>query len=165
IISPEGYILTNNHVAGSATKMKVKLSDGREFTAKLIGADQETDLAVIKIDTQGLPYAKLGNSDALEQGEWVIALGSPFGLDQTMTAGIVSAIGRDLSSAGQQFTRFIQTDASINPGNSGGPLINMNGEVVGINSMIFSNSGSSAGIGFSIPANLASKVYGQLVKN
>ena len=165
IISPDGYILTNNHVAGKATKMKVKLSDGRELTAKLVGADPETDLAVIKIEASGLTYAKLGNSDNLEQGEWVIALGSPFGLDQTMTAGIVSAIGRDLSGTGQQFTKFIQTDASINPGNSGGPLINMNGEVVGINSMIYSRSGASEGIGFSIPSNLASKVYGQLVKN
>lgn len=165
IISPDGYILTNNHVAGKATKMKVKLSDGRELTAKLVGADPETDLAVIKIDASSLPYAKLGNSDNLEQGEWVIALGSPFGLEQTMTAGIVSAIGRELTGTGQQFTKFIQTDASINPGNSGGPLINMNGEVVGINSMIYSRSGASEGIGFSIPSNLASKVYGQLVKN
>jgi serine protease Do len=165
IISPDGYILTNNHVAGKATKMKVKLSDGRELTAKLVGADPETDLAVIKIDASNLPYAKLGNSDSLEQGEWVIALGSPFGLEQTMTAGIVSAIGRELTGTGQQFTKFIQTDASINPGNSGGPLINMNGEVVGINSMIYSRSGASEGIGFSIPSNLASKVYGQLVKN
>ncbi len=165
IVSPDGYILTNEHVAGKASKMKVKLSDGREFTAKLVGTDPETDLAVIKIDADNLTYAKLGNSDVLEQGEWVIALGSPFGLDQTMTAGIVSALGRDLSRTGQQFTKFIQTDASINPGNSGGPLINMNGEVVGINSMIYSQSGASEGIGFSIPANLASKIYGQLVKN
>jgi serine protease Do len=164
IISPDGYILTNDHVAGNATKLQVKLADGREFKAKLVGTDQETDLAVIKIEAQNLPYAKLGDSDKLEQGEWVIALGSPFGLQQTMTAGIVSALGRDIQGAGQ-FTNFIQTDASINPGNSGGPLVNMNGEVVGINSMIISRSGASEGVGFSIPANLASKVYGQLVQN
>lgn len=164
VISSDGYILTNNHVAGDAEQIKVKLADGREFKAKRIGADPETDLAVIKIDTQGLPFAKLGNSDALEQGEWVIALGSPFGLEQTMTAGIVSATGRDIPSAGQ-FTHFIQTDASINPGNSGGPLINMQGEVIGINSMIFSQTGTSSGIGFAIPANLATKIYAQLIKS
>jgi serine protease Do len=164
IISADGYILTNDHVAGNATKLQVKLSDGREFKAKLVGTDPETDLAVIKIDAQGLPFAKLGDSDKVEQGEWVIALGSPFGLQQTMTAGIVSALGRDLGAA-QQFTNFIQTDASINPGNSGGPLVNMNGEVIGINSLIYSQSGASEGIGFAIPSTLASKVYAQLIKN
>jgi serine protease Do len=156
--------LTNDHVAGNASKLQVKLADGREFKARLVGADPETDLAVIKIEAQGLPYAKLGDSDKLEQGEWVIALGSPFGLQQTMTAGIVSALGRDLGAA-QQFTNFIQTDASINPGNSGGPLINMNGEVIGINSMIYSRSGGAEGVGFAIPSTLASKVYTQLVQN
>ncbi|HSB08722.1 MAG TPA: Do family serine endopeptidase [Blastocatellia bacterium] len=165
IISPDGYILTNNHVAGSADQINVKLADGREFKARVIGKDTETDLAVIKIDAQGLPYARLGDSDRLEQGEWVIALGSPFGLQQTMTAGIVSAIGRDLGTSAGQFTNFIQTDASINPGNSGGPLINMQGEVVGINSMIFSQTGTSAGIGFAIPSNLANKVYAALIKD
>ncbi|HKP88093.1 MAG TPA: Do family serine endopeptidase [Blastocatellia bacterium] len=164
VISSDGYILTNNHVAGDAEQIKVKLTDGREFKAKRIGADPETDLAVIKIETQGLPFARLGNSDSLEQGEWVIALGSPFGLEQTMTAGIVSATGRDLPGAGQ-FTHFIQTDASINPGNSGGPLINMQGEVVGINTLIFSQTGTSAGIGFAIPSNLATKIYAQLIKS
>jgi serine protease Do len=164
LISPDGYILTNDHVAGNASKLQVKLADGREFKARLVGADPETDLAVIKIEAQGLPYAKLGDSDKLEQGEWVIALGSPFGLQQTMTAGIVSALGRDLGAA-QQFTNFIQTDASINPGNSGGPLINMNGEVIGINSMIYSRSGGAEGVGFAIPSTLASKVYTQLVQN
>ena len=164
IISPDGFILTNNHVAGSASKIQVKLADGREFKGRLIGTDPETDLAVVKIEAQNLPYAKLGNSDKLEQGEWVIALGSPFGLQQTMTAGIVSAIGRDLG-ASSQFTSFIQTDASINPGNSGGPLVNMNGEVVGINSMIYSRTGGSEGVGFSIPSNLVSKVYGQIAKS
>jgi serine protease Do len=162
IISADGYILTNNHVAADADQINVKLADGRELKARRIGTDPETDLAVIKIDAQGLPFAKLGNSDSLEQGEWVIALGSPFGLDQTMTAGIVSAIGRALP--GSQFTPFIQTDASINPGNSGGPLVNMEGEVVGINTLIFSQSGTSSGVGFAIPSNLANKVYAQLVK-
>jgi serine protease Do len=163
IISPDGYILTNNHVAGDANEIKVKLSDDRELKARLIGADPETDLALIKIDGQNLPYAKLGNSSKLEQGEWVIALGSPFGLEQTMTAGIVSATSRDLRSG--PYDNYIQTDASINPGNSGGPLVNMQGEVVGINTLIFSRSGGSEGIGFAIPSDLASKVYTQLAKN
>src|SRR6266404_6817968 len=145
IISADGYILTNNHVAGDAEQINVKLADGREFKAKVVGKDSETDLAVIKIDATNLPFARLGNSDKLEQGEWVIALGSPFGLQQTMTAGIVSATGRDLGVPGGQFTNFIQTDASINPGNSGGPLVNMEGEVVGINTLIFSETGTSAG--------------------
>jgi serine protease Do len=164
IITPDGYILTNNHVVGEADQISVKLADGREVKARRIGTDPETDIAVIKVDLQGLPFAKLGDSEKLEQGEWVIALGSPFGLQQTMTAGIVSATGRDLPGAGQ-FTNFIQTDASINPGNSGGPLVNMQGEVVGINTMIFSRSGGSEGIGFAIPSNLTNKVYAQLIKS
>jgi serine protease Do len=163
IISADGYILTNNHVAGEAAEIKVKLADGREMKARRIGSDPETDLAVIKIDAQGLPFARLGNSSVIQQGEWVIALGSPFGLQQTMTAGIVSATGRDLPGAGQ-FTNFIQTDASINPGNSGGPLVSMQGEIIGINTLIFTRSGGSEGIGFAIPADLVSKVYAQLVK-
>ncbi len=163
IISADGYILTNNHVAGDAEQINVKLADGRELKAKVVGKDTETDLAVIKVDAQNLSFARLGDSDKLEQGEWVIALGSPFGLQQTMTAGIVSATGRDLGAMGQ-FTNFIQTDASINPGNSGGPLINMEGEVIGINTLIFSETGTSAGIGFAIPSNLATKVYAQLIK-
>ena len=165
IISADGYILTNNHVAGDADQINVKLADGRELKAKVIGKDTETDLAVIKVEAQNLSFARLGDSDKLEQGEWVIALGSPFGLQQTMTAGIVSATGRDLGVAAGQFTNYIQTDASINPGNSGGPLINMQGEVVGINTLIFSQSGTSSGIGFAVPANLATKVYAQLIKN
>ncbi len=163
IITPDGYILTNNHVAGEADEIKVKLSDGRELKARRIGTDPETDLAVIKVDAQNLPFAKLGDSSKLEQGEWVLALGSPFGLEQTMTAGIVSATGRDLRAG--PYDNYIQTDASINPGNSGGPLVNMAGEIVGINTMIFSRSGGSEGIGFSIPSNLANKVYAQLVKS
>lgn len=164
IISADGYILTNNHVVGEAEQINVKLADGREAKARRVGTDPETDLAVIKVELQGLPFAKLGDSEKVEQGEWVIALGSPFGLSQTMTAGIVSATGRDLPGAGQ-FTNFIQTDASINPGNSGGPLVNMQGEVIGINSMIFSQTGRNEGIGFAIPSNLTSKVYTQLIKS
>jgi serine protease Do len=162
IISPDGYILTNNHVAGGADEIKVKLYDGREFRARRVGVDPETDLALIKVDAQNLPYATLGDSSRLEQGEWVIALGSPFGLEQTMTVGIVSATGRRLGGA---YDNYIQTDASINPGNSGGPLVNMNGEVVGINTMIYSRSGGSEGIGFSVPSNLAKKVKEQLLRN
>jgi serine protease Do len=124
--------------------------------------DAETDLALVKIDAQNLPYATLGDSSKLEQGEWVIALGSPFGLDQTMTAGIVSATGRQF---GGTYDNYIQTDASINPGNSGGPLISMNGEVIGINTMIYSRSGGSEGIGFSVPSNIAKKVKEQLLRN
>ncbi len=163
IVSADGYILTNNHVAGDATEIKVKVADGTEYKAKLIGTDPETDLAVIKIEGNNFSFAKLGDSSRLEQGEWVIALGSPFGLAQTMTAGIISATGRDLRSG--PYDNFIQTDASINPGNSGGPLLNMQGEVIGINTMIFSRSGGSEGIGFAIPSSLTQKVYNQLVKN
>lgn len=166
IISQDGYILTNNHVAGDqAQQIKVKLADGREFKATRVGFDKETDIALIKIDATNLPYARLGDSDKLEQGEWVLAIGSPFGLQQTMTAGIVSATGRDLKTPDSQFTNFIQTDASINPGNSGGPLVNMQGEVVGINTLIFSRSGGNEGVGFSIPSNLVNKVYAQLFKS
>jgi len=162
IISPDGYILTNNHVAGAATEISAKLSDGREFKARRIGTDSETDLALIKVEAKNLPYATLGDSSKLEQGEWVIALGSPFGLEQTMTAGIVSATGRQF---GGVYDNYIQTDASINPGNSGGPLLNMNGEVIGINTMIYSRSGGSEGIGFSVPSNMAKKVQEQLLRN
>jgi serine protease Do len=162
IISPDGYILTNNHVAGPASEIKVRLYDGREFVARRIGVDSETDLALVKINAQNLPYATLGDSSKLEQGEWVIALGSPFGLDQTMTAGIISATGR---SFGGTYDNYLQTDASINPGNSGGPLINMNGEVIGINTMIYSRSGGSEGIGFSVPSNMAKKVKDALLTN
>jgi serine protease Do len=162
IVSPDGYILTNNHVAGSATEIKIRLYDGREFTGRRIGVDAETDLALVKINAQNLPYAALGDSSKLEQGEWVIALGSPFGLEQTMTAGIISATGRTF---GGTYDNYIQTDASINPGNSGGPLINMNGEVIGINTMIYSRSGGSEGIGFSVPSNTVKKVKDALLTN
>jgi serine protease Do len=163
IISADGYILTNNHVAGEADTMHVTLGDGREFSATRVGTDPETDLALIKIKApEALPYARLGNSDDVQQGEWVVALGSPFGLKQTMTAGIISAVGRSL---GGNLSDYIQTDASINPGNSGGPLVNMAGEVIGINDMILTSSGGNEGVGFAIPANTVNKVYAQLLKN
>jgi S1-C subfamily serine protease len=162
IVSPNGYILTNNHVASAAYELTVKLSDGRQFTARRIGVDPRADLALIKVEAQNLPAATLGDSSKLEQGEWVIALGSPFGLEQTMTAGIVSAIGRKF---GGPYDNFIQTDASINPGNSGGALVNMNGEVIGINSSIYSKGGGSEGVGFSIPSNIARQVKDNLLRN
>ncbi len=162
IVDKRGYILTNNHVVVEADKIIVKLPDGRQFDAKLVGADPATDLAVIKIDGKNLPFAKLGNSDNLDVGESVIAIGNPFGLEQTITAGIVSAKGR--SSVGlTDYEDFIQTDASINPGNSGGPLVNLNGEVVGVNTAIFSRSGGNQGIGFAIPINMARSVMVALI--
>jgi serine protease Do len=163
LVSPDGYILTNNHVVENADRIEVTLSDSRKFRATIKGTDQNTDLAVIKIEASGLPIAILGDSDEVQQGDWVLALGSPFGLQQTVTAGIVSATGRELG--GSQFSRFIQTDASINPGNSGGPLVNMQGQVIGINSMIFSPSGGNVGIGFAIAANTVREVFDQLVKS
>ncbi|MEN6447509.1 MAG: DegQ family serine endoprotease [Syntrophaceae bacterium] len=162
IISQDGYILTNNHVVGGADRVLVKLLDGREFTAKTIGTDPPTDVAVVKIDAKNLPVLPLGDSDTLEVGEWVLALGNPFGLSHTLTAGIVSAKGR--SSIGiADYEDFIQTDAAINPGNSGGPLINLEGRAVGINTAIFSQSGGYMGIGFAIPVNLVKQIYSQLV--
>ena len=160
IISPDGYILTNNHVVGHADEIHVTLVDKREFTAKVIGKDPKTDLALIKIDSnQPLPMAELGNSSAAEVGDWVIAIGSPFGFNLTVTAGIISAKGRAL---GGNYDNFIQTDASINPGNSGGPLFNTQGQVIGINTAIYSSTGSNAGIGFAIPIDLAKSVVDQL---
>ncbi len=161
IVSPDGYILTNHHVVGKADKVIVRLKDGRELEAKLIGSDQRSDVAVIKIDAKDLPFIPLANSDRLEVGEWVLAFGSPFGLVDTMTAGIVSAKGR--TSVGiADYENFIQTDAAINPGNSGGPLVNLDGQVVGINTAIASRSGGYQGIGFAIPINLAKNVRDQL---
>ncbi|MBF8254653.1 MAG: serine protease, partial [Deltaproteobacteria bacterium] len=150
IIDRDGTILTNYHVVDGAQKIVVKLSDGRSFDAKVLGKDQKTDIAIIKIGAgQDLPAAALGDSDRLEVGEWVMAIGNPFGLDHTVTSGIVSAKGRHIGAG--PYEDYIQTDASINPGNSGGPLINLRGEVVGINSAIFSQSGGNIGIGFAIP--------------
>lgn len=166
IVTEDGYILTNNHVVGNANKIAVTLSDGRKFKAEVVGSDPETDIAVIKIDAGGLPIAVLGDSDELQQGDWVLAIGSPFGLQQTLTAGIVSATGRELGES--QYNHYIQTDASINPGNSGGPLVNMQGEVVGINSIILTGgpmSQGNIGIGFAIASNTARDVFKQLVRN
>jgi serine protease Do len=160
IVSPDGYILTNFHVVGHADEIHVTLMDKREFTAKVVGKDQKTDLALIKIDTnQPLPSAVLGDSARSQVGDWVLAIGSPFGFNLTVTSGIISAEGRAL---GGNYDNFIQTDASINPGNSGGPLFNTHGEVIGINTAIYSSTGSNAGIGFAIPIDLAKDVMEQL---
>ena len=162
IIERDGTILTNNHVVENAQKIVVKLTnDDRQFTARVIGRDEKTDLAVVKIDVKGdLPAAPLGDSDRLKVGEWIVAMGSPFGLQNTITAGIVSAKSRQIGAG--LYDDFIQTDASINPGNSGGPLINMQGEVVGINTAIFSRTGGNIGIGFAIPINVARELLPQL---
>ena len=160
IISSDGYILTNAHVVNAADEVIVKLSDKREFKAKIIGADRRTDVALLKIDASGLPKVAIGDPAQLKVGEWVAAIGSPFGLENTMTAGIVSAKGRALPQ--ENFVPFIQTDVAINPGNSGGPLFNLKGEVVGINSQIYSRSGGSMGLSFSIPIDVAIDISNQL---
>ena len=160
IISADGYILTNAHVVSEADEVLVKLSDKREFKAKIIGTDKRTDVALIKIEGTNLPKATIGDPAALKVGEWVAAIGSPFGLENTMTAGIVSAKGRALPQ--ENFVPFIQTDVAINPGNSGGPLYNLRGEVVGINSQIYSRSGGSMGLSFSIPIDVAIDISNQL---
>ena len=165
-ISDDGYILTNNHVVDGATDITVRLIDRREFSADIVGVDPQTDLALLKIEAEDLPYLELANSDKLLVGEWVLAIGSPFGLDYSVSAGIVSAIGRSIPSNQQQnYVPFIQTDVAINPGNSGGPLFNLEGQVVGINSQIYTNSGGSIGLSFAIPANLAKNVVAQLKDN
>ncbi|NSL55861.1 DegQ family serine endoprotease [Uliginosibacterium aquaticum] len=163
ILSADGYILTNAHVVDGASEVTVKLTDKREFKAKVIGADKRTDVALIKIDGKNLPTVKTGNPDASKPGQWVIAMGSPFGLENTVTAGIISAKARRLD--GDSYVNFIQTDVAINPGNSGGPLINLDGEVIGINSQIYSRSGGYMGISFSIPIDTALKVKEQLQKH
>lgn len=160
IISSDGYILTNAHVVNAADEVLVKLSDKREFKAKIIGADKRTDVALIKIEATGLPAVNIGNPSKLKVGEWVAAIGSPFGLENTMTAGIVSAKARALPQ--ENYVPFIQTDVAINPGNSGGPLFNLAGEVVGINSQIYSRSGGSVGLSFSIPIDVAINISKQL---
>jgi serine protease Do len=166
IVDAKGYIVTNRHVVEKADRIRVRLQDdppGVQHDAKVIGEDSETDLAVIKIDMErSVPSAKLGNSDGMEVGDWVLAIGSPFGQVGTVTAGIVSAKGRDIVP-GKQFQTFIQTDAAINPGNSGGPLVNMNGEVIGINTAILSETNAYAGVGFSLPSNTVVQVYNQLI--
>ena len=162
IISADGYILTNAHVVAEASDVTVRLTDRREFTAKVIGVDKKSDVAVIRIPAKDLPTVKIGDPSRLRPGEWVVAIGSPFGFENSVTAGIVSAMSRNLPDSG--YTPFIQTDAAVNPGNSGGPLFNMAGEVVGINSQIYSRTGGFMGISFAIPIDVAVNVEEQLIK-
>ncbi len=172
VVDRNGYIMTNNHVVDKSTKITVRFTgDDTEYPAKIIGQDPDTDLAVIKIDRKDLAVAKMGNSDSMQVGDWAVAIGSPLGFQATVTAGIISALARDVEepreSATQtksSFKHFIQTDAAINPGNSGGPLININGEVIGINTMIASESGGYQGIGFALPSNMAVKVYNNIIR-
>mgnify|MGYP000680804739 CR=1 FL=1 len=160
IVSKDGYVLTNNHVIDGADQIFVRLNDRREFEAKLIGSDPSSDLALLKVEASGLPTVDVGNSEKLKVGEWVVAIGSPFGFDYSVTAGIVSAKGRSLPN--ENYVPFIQTDVAINPGNSGGPLFNLDGEVVGINSQIYTRSGGFMGLSFAIPMNVAMEVVDQL---
>jgi serine protease Do len=160
IFSADGYIVTNAHVVDESTEVTVRLSDKREFIAKVIGTDKRTDVALLKIDAKDLPRVVIGDPDKLKVGEWVVAIGKPFGLENTMTAGIVSAKGRDLPQ--ENLVPFIQTDVAINPGNSGGPLFNMKGEVVGINSLIYSRTGGYMGLAFAVPIDIAMNAVGQL---
>ena len=165
IISKDGYILTNNHVVGDVDKITVELQDGRKFeNAKLIGTDPDTEVALIKIDGDNFPVLPMGNSDKIEIGDWVIAIGNPFGLNETVTVGVISAVGRSNVHIAA-YEDFIQTDAAINPGNSGGPLINLDGQVIGINTAIYSQSGGYMGIGFAIPVNMARNIEQQLKEN
>ncbi len=160
-VSPDGYILTNNHVVEDASTVKVKMSDGRKMTAKVIGTDPASDVALVKVEGTNFPYLEWGDSDALSVGEWVLAVGNPFGLDHSVTAGIISAKGRNRVGI-VDYENFLQTDAAINPGNSGGPLIDLDGKVIGMNTAILSRSGASSGIGFAIPAQMVSSIYDQL---
>jgi serine protease Do len=161
IVSGDGYILTNNHVVEDADEINVTLTNFEEYKATIVGRDPKSDVALIKIEPKAdLPYVTFGDSDKLRVGEWVLAIGNPFGLQKTVTAGIVSAKGRSINN--ESYGNFIQTDASINPGNSGGPLFNLNGEMVGVNTAIFSRSGGNIGIGFAIPVNMAKNVFAQL---
>jgi serine protease Do len=167
IVDPKGYILTNNHVVANASRIQVKLfGDPAQYNARLIGTDPETDLAVIRLDIgKPLPAAEMGNSDAIQVGDWVVAIGSPFGfLEATVTAGIISAKGRDLGDPAHQLQRFLQTDAAINYGNSGGPLINLRGEVIGISTAMASDTGGYAGIGFALPVNMAVRIYNEIIR-
>ncbi|MBA3601458.1 MAG: trypsin-like peptidase domain-containing protein, partial [Acidobacteria bacterium] len=165
IVDKTGYILTNFHVVEDTSRISVRLQSGEDFAARIVGTDKETDLAVLKIDVpRDLPFIKLGNSDAAQVGDWVLAIGSPFGLAQTVTAGIISQTNRDTPYA-SVFQKFIQTDAAINRGNSGGPLVNMDGEVIGINSQIATSTGDYNGIGFALPSNEAAYVFRQILQN
>ena len=162
IVSPDGYILTNTHVVANADEVTVRLTDRREFPAKVIGADERTDVAVIKINSNSLPTVRLGDPTKIKPGQWVLAIGSPFGFENSATAGIISATSRSLPS--DNYVPFIQTDVAVNPGNSGGPLFNMSGEVIGINSQIFSRTGGYMGVSFAIPIDVARNVEDQLIK-
>lgn len=162
IIAADGYIVTNQHVVSDADTITITLNDRREFQAELIGADPSSDLALLKIDAEGLPVVTLGDSSKLKVGEWVLAIGSPFGLRYSVTAGIISYMGRSIPTDGSNYVSYIQTDVAINPGHSGGPLLNLDGEVVGINSQIFTNSGGSIGLSFAIPMDVARNVLAQL---
>ena len=162
IVSPDGYVLTNAHVVDGASEVTVKLTDKRDFKAKVVGVDKRTDVALLKIDAAGLPFVRTGDAERTKVGEWVIAMGSPFGFENTVTAGIISAKARRLPD--ENYVPFIQTDVAINPGNSGGPLFNLAGEVIGINSQIYSRSGGFMGISFAIPIDVAMKVKDQLQK-
>ncbi|ATD68844.1 peptidase S1 [Luteimonas chenhongjianii] len=164
IISSDGYLLTNHHVVDGADEVKVRLSDRREFVAKVVGSDAESDVAVLKIDATGLPTLRFGNGASVRPGQWAVAIGSPFGFEQSVTAGIVSAVQRSNPYANQRYVPFIQTDVPINRGNSGGPLLNVAGEVIGINSQIFSNSGGYMGVSFAIPIDVAANVAEQIKK-
>jgi serine protease Do len=162
IVSADGFVLTNNHVVEQADELQVELSDGRIFKAKVIGTDDKSDVAVLRIDATNLVPASLGDSAKMQVGDWVIAVGSPFGLDQTVTAGIVSATNRQTGIISGGYEDFLQTDAAINPGNSGGPLVNLRGEVIGINTAINSRTGTNAGVGFAIPSNMARRIMEDL---
>jgi serine protease Do len=163
IISEDGYILTNNHVVADVDKITVVLKDGRKLDAKVIGTDDKSEVALIKVDAKDLPMVELGDSDELEVGEWVIAVGNPFGLSETVTVGVVSAKGRQIGITDGGYEDFIQTDAAINPGNSGGPLLNVDGKVIGINTAIISQSGGYMGVGLAIPINMAKQIKDQLM--
>ncbi|MBN8262034.1 MAG: Do family serine endopeptidase [Xanthomonadales bacterium] len=162
IISADGYVLTNHHVVEGADTVRIRLADRREFTAKVVGSDEQSDVALLKIAATGLPTLRIGDSKSLKSGQWVVAIGSPFGLDHSVTAGIVSAVGRANPYANQRYVPFIQTDVAINRGNSGGPLLDTRGQVVGINSQIFSNSGGYMGVSFAIPIDVAMNAVQQL---
>src|ERR1700678_468069 len=164
IITPDGYVLTNAHVVADASEVTVKLTDRREFRAKVIGADKRSDVALIKIPATGLPTVRFGDPDKIRPGQWAIAIGSPFGFENSVTAGVVSAVGRPLpDDSGTSFVTFIQTDAAVNPGNSGGPLFNIDGQVIGINAQIYSRTGGYMGMSFAIPIDVAMNVKDQLM--
>ena len=160
IISKDGYVITNHHVVKDADEIIVRLNDRREFIAELVGSDVRSDIAVLKVEGEKLPFLKLADSSKVSVGEWVLAIGSPFGFDYSVTAGIISAIGRSLPN--ENYVPFIQTDVAINPGNSGGPLFNLDGEVIGVNSQIYSRTGGFMGLSFAVPANVVKNVYEQL---